>query len=428
MKILLVSYYFPPYNAIGSVRTGKLARFFREQGHDVRVLTARDVPLQPTLPVEIEAERISATRWFNVNFLPELLMGGRQQVAAGGYATSSSMLARLGFLYKTVFNYPDHEAGWQPFARIAGGRLLRNWRPDVIYASAQPFTALIIAAQLSRAYGIPWVGELRDLWTQNQDYAYPGWRRVFEEWHERRTLRSASGLVTVSAPLAEKLRTRYACPVEVVANGFDPADYPPDDSLHPADRDHVRIVYTGNVYASYADGQPLLQALAAMGEERERLELVFFGRNSGGMQAAAEKYGVGRLIKINGQIAYRESLHAQREADVLLMLLWNDPQERGVLTGKLFEYIGARRPILAVGLGHDLAAELIRERGLGVVSNDPEQIAAQLREWLALKQQTGRLADLPAEAGRGLSRREQYEHLETFLSHLIMKTTENRKA
>jgi hypothetical protein len=95
---------------------------------------------------------------------------------------------------------------------------------------------------------VPWVGELRDLWTDNHYYTFPTWRRVLETWIERRTLRTAAGLVTVSEPLAQMLRLRYDMPVCVVLNGFDPADYPPVQRLQP-DR-FLRIVYTGNVYGT----------------------------------------------------------------------------------------------------------------------------------------------------------------------------------
>jgi hypothetical protein len=122
------------------------------------------------------------------------------------------------------------------------------------------------------------------------------------------------------------------------------------------------------------------------------------------------------MVEVRAPIPYKESLKAQREADVLLLLLWTDPRERGVYTGKLFEYIGARRPILAVGSLDCVAAELIMDRQAGVVMNDPGEIAAQLRLWIQMKDEAKAIPDVSEESMVGISREEQVGVLEKFLT------------
>ena len=102
----------------------------------------------------------------------------------------------------------------------------------------------------------------------------------------------------------------------------------------------------------------------------------------------------------------------QQQADVLLLMQWNDPREQGNLPGKLFEYLGARRPILGLGLQDGVPARILRERAAGYFSNDPAQIALQLSAWLDTKRRLGHLPPLPPEAAAGFTRAEQFATLE----------------
>ncbi len=427
MRILLISYYFPPYNIIASLRVGKTAKYLRQFGHDVRVVTARSLPYPADLPVEVPAEDMIATPWINVS-LPHTLATRFRRHRAGivalfdkAPATQAQYTVALRLLdaYRTLVAFPDDAIGWFPFGWTAAQRLLKRWRPDVIVASSGPPTSLLIAGALHRQYGLPWVGELRDLWTDNHYYLYPMWRRVLETWLERRALRTAAGLVTVSEPLARTLRLRYNLPTEVVLNGFDPSDYPP---VRPVRSDpQLTIVYTGTIYRVNQSAAPLFAALQRLGSRAEQVRVTFYSHSINGIVAIrseAQQYGVERLLDIRDAVAHRAALAQQRAADVLLLLLWNDPRERGVYTGKLFEYLGARRPILGIGPADNVAADLIRERQAGMVSADPDEIAGQLVHWLDAKE-CGGIPDLPESVAAGLSREAQARRLEAFLDRLV---------
>jgi hypothetical protein len=132
------------------------------------------------------------------------------------------------------------------------------------------------------------------------------------------------------------------------------------------------------------------------------------------------------MVSINGQVPFKDSLRAQQEADALVLFLWTDPkerrEERGVYTGKLFEYIGARRPILAIGSMQTVASDLIAERGLGVVCETAMQVARQLQRWLAEKKTKGCVSVPALEAGAGLTREAQTKRLEAFLFEVVPQT------
>ncbi|MGQ9550588.1 MAG: glycosyltransferase [Roseiflexus sp.] len=423
MRILLITYYFPPYNIVASVRTGKTAKYLWRHGHEVRVLTAQRLPFAANLPLEIPSDAVIRTRYIDTCWLSSQVQRMRQQavfvqaVAQQAQTRRMRWLRQIMIAYRTMCALPDEAIGWYPFALAKARRLWQRWQPDVLLASSAPPTTLLLAYTLHRQYGVPWVGELRDLWTDNHYYPFPLWRKALESWLERRVLQSAAGLVTVSAPLAQTLEWRYRRPVGVVLNGFDPGDYP----FHrlPASDAMLRVVYTGVVYPGYQSAAPLFAALRHLGEHAERVRVDFYGNGAGYALTEARDQGVERLVACHGPIPYADALAQQRTADVLLLLLWNDPRERGVYTGKLFEYLGARRPILAIGPEDNVAAALIRERQAGVVSSDPAAIAGHLARWLDAKERGADIPDLPASVAAGLSREEQTRHLEEFLERFV---------
>lgn len=295
--------------------------------------------------------------------------------------------------------------------------MLENWKPHVICASAMPFTSLLIAYKLSSRYSIPWVADLRDLWVDNHNYKYSGWRRILEEKVEQRILSSAAGLITVSEPLADVLKKKYGRPVSIVLNGFDHNDYPSDAEMTSPGRT-LNMVYTGIIYEGKQDIAPLFQSLANMGS-RDSFRVKLYGRYLQHARRLVAQYDIQSIVEVNEPIPYKEALRAQRQADVLLLLLWNDPREKGVYTGKLFEYIGAGRPILAIGPSDNVAADMILERNLGMVFQDPADISEQLQKWIVQKQVSGAIPPLPLDAGTGLSREEQTRHLERVLLEIV---------
>lgn len=418
MRILVLSYFFPPFNAPGAVRVGKTAKYLIELGHDVHVLSCRSQPLPRDLLLEVPEDRVTYTPWINVNRPVELILGGRQAVAHRGYSVPSPSLSRLleslGRPYREAVNFPDGQVGWISFAVRAGARLLDEWRPDVIFASATPYSSLIAAHRLAKRFDTPWVAELRDLWLDNPYLRHYPLRRSLERPLERRVLSSAAGFVTVSEPLAQVLRAKYSAPVKVVPNGFDPDDYPEPPARAPA-AGPLRITYTGTIYPGKRDPSPLLKALLLLGDEARHVKVLFYGRSHSSAARLASRLDVGDSVEFRDPVSHREALALQCASDVTLLLTWNDPRDLGVYTSKLFEYLGARRPILVVGSDQGAAADLIRSRRAGYVLQEAEEIAAQLRRWIAQKRLPEGIPALPATSGSGFERRTLTSELAEFL-------------
>src|SRR5690242_6784183 len=335
MKVLIVTFAFPPANVIGAVRVGKLARYLDSRGHDVRVLTT-DIIEDRSLPLEIAEDRVLYTDY-------------RRQPAARSPPDEErpSRRSRLrSFLrrhYDGVRSIPDMRIDWKDCAISAGRQLIESSRPDIIFASAPPYTGLIVAARLARAFGIPWIADLRDLWVDNPYYDAPFWRRPIDAVIERHTLRDAAKLVTVSPNWAEQLRQRHGKATEVVYNGYAEEDFPP---LPPAPDPGgiLTIRYLGSIYPGFRDPSALFAAIALLPDgERPRVAVEFFCDNPAPVLAAAAAHHVSQSVVVRPRVPYRRALELQMGSDVLLLLQSSERRDEGNIPAKLFEYLYARR-------------------------------------------------------------------------------------
>lgn len=422
MRILIVSYWFPPYNAIGAVRVGKTAKYLAALGHDVRVLTAIGQEAVPALKVELDVDRIIYTKWFDrMHF--KLIEKHRGIVQQSAFTKQSApphgrFYNRLRLIYTRLMTYPDAYIGWYSFATQQGLKTCNLWKPNLIYASGPPYTSLLVADRLAHMTGIPWIAELRDLWTENTLRESLLWRDIFEKRLEKKVLDSATALVTVSEPLTQTLKGRYRQPVKCIMNGFDGDDYPLD-ARDFGSTDQLTISYFGDLYDGRRDPASLFSGIAKMQDDERNIVVSFYGKRVSEVGILADKYGIGRNVSVNRELSYTESLKAQRNSDVLLLLLWDTPQDKGVLTGKLFEYMGAKRPILCIGCDDGTAAQMIIDRKAGFVSSNSLNIKQQLKIWMSEKKCRGSIAPLAENSIQGLSRMDQASALSDFLLELL---------
>jgi glycosyltransferase involved in cell wall biosynthesis len=428
MKVMIVAYAFPPTNVIGAIRVGKLARYLHHAGHHLRVLTA-EIGEDQSLPLEIPGEFVIRTEYRGRQALldPLIRWVRRSATQAGGSAETSrtgqgeprkSPWEFLRRQYRGLTNIPDSRIGWIKTAVPAGKRLIKEWRPDIIFASAPPFTCLVVASRLGQTFGIPWIADFRDLWVDNPYYSEPAWRRQIDATIESLTLRNATLLVTVSPIWAEQLRRRHRRPTEVVYNGYAAEDFP-EATPRPGGGTLLTIRYTGSIYRGFRDPSALFSAIALLPEGlRDRMKVEFYGDSSDEILALAEQHRIRDRVAASPPVPYRRALELQMSADILLLLQWSDVRDEGNLPGKTFEYLYARRPILLIGYEQGAAARLIRERGAGLVSNNPEHIADQLRAWIEEKQ-AGRLTQLDASVSCGLSRDAQFCKLDTIFAEVV---------
>jgi hypothetical protein len=205
-------------------------------------------------------------------------------------------------------------------------------------------------------------------------------RRMRERRLELRTLAAADALVTVSEPAAAELRALHGRKtVHSIPNGFDPAEVnnPPAKLTGK-----FTITYTGNLYPGKQSPEPLFGALRDLiskgGISANDIEVRFYGPEASWIDKKAECHGLMEIVKQFGTVPREIALNKQRESQLLLLLKWNDPKQAGSYSAKIFEYLAARRPVLAVGGFHDVVDQLLHETRAGVCGQTKEDIGALL--------------------------------------------------
>lgn len=413
-RVLIVTWVFPPAQVIGALRVSKFARYLREEGWEVRVVTAAPelLPFPALLPVEFPEAETVRVRYRDP--LTTLERRGRQLSAAAAAeraagAEPASVRASLGtrvlrrvargvlkVVPITQVRIPDRSTLWYRPAFRAARALCASWRPDVILSSFGPPGSHIVASWLQRETGVPWVADYRDLWTESISSPRPAVPSAVERSVERRVLRRAAAITTISDPFARRLQALHGKPVETIYNGYDEAAYAVPVEPSP----EFVITYTGLAEPSHRDPSPLFAAVRRLrdgGTDPSRLPRIRFVGSSppGYLQGLAERHGIAGLVEVGGTVPHAESVHLQKRSTVLLMLNWQGESPGGVLTGKLLEYVGAGRPILAIGPHDAGVSEVLARTGAGVWRGDGAGVEALLGEWMDLHARTGRL-ELPA--------------------------------
>jgi glycosyltransferase involved in cell wall biosynthesis len=336
---------------IGGIRLYGLAKHLPKCGWKPIILT-------PVLPGEPDSQiRVIQTHYDDVLALWKRRMGLNvekslhEQFGVSRSKNRPSVLDYFVRLPQEIITYPDPMRGWYKHAVEVGDDLLQSEQIDAILSSSYPVTCHLIAKTLAEKYQIPWVADLRDLWTQNPYSNYCTLRRFAEKRLELRTLGKASALVTVSRPLADDLsRLHIHNPVYVITNGFDPEDacFAP-----PQLTDKFTITYTGGLYNGKRDPSMLFEALKNLIKDGvidpELVEVRFFGSQDLWLFDEIRDANLDGIVKVFGFVPRDLVLQRQRESQLLLLLLWNNPKEKGVYTGKVFEYLAAGRPIIALG-------------------------------------------------------------------------------
>jgi glycosyltransferase involved in cell wall biosynthesis len=393
IRILIVTYAFPPLNAIASHRPYSWAKTWRDLGHEIEVLTFAKHAFDGALDLERD---VAGMRVHEVSYVPASSTTSRGGVAR--WERIKTLTRRTRFKLG-IFGDPRWFA-YLPMLREAT-RLAAGRRFDLIVATAPPEITFMVARALARRTRTPWVADFRDLWFRDMTL----YRSRLAAWLSgplnRWLVAPAAALSTVSRGLQERLAGYLGREVTVSYNGF----FKDDAAAATAVADGRRhIVYTGRLYPGKRDPEPLFRALASLPDVRQRLRIDFYGHDDPWLRGLVERHGVQDCVTMHGFVAYRESIAVQRSADVLLFLDWMDVSAEGVLTGKLFEYLGSGRPILALGPRRDSeAAGLIAETGAGVTLTSEPEIAQYLKQVISSE----RPQDVPPAAVERFSRERQ---------------------
>ncbi|MEI6614678.1 MAG: glycosyltransferase, partial [Chrysiogenales bacterium] len=358
MKILLITYHFPPLPGPGSLRPARMVKYLRSCGHDVFVVTQADCAPKSWEAVILRVRDIShncnrrgwrGMQWLALRLAIEAL--------------------NRAWIYASIYSW------WKQAVLKRAETIMANAHPQAIIATYPPVETLEIGLHLSRKYNLPLVADFRDglLFEAIESKSLRRFACVRKAYAaiEQRIASEAVALTTVSEPLSHYFRETYdkSC-VATVPNGFDPDETQlklPDIDLEPG---CFHVVHSGRFSLSDAGCTiiPLVQALDSLLADRpelaQKLRLHLLGelsRQEIKMLAGLAQRGVANL---HGPVNRPRALALQRSADLLLLV--TAPNRLSVATTKIFEYLQARRPILAL-TPRSFAAEIIEKCGCGWV-------------------------------------------------------------
>lgn len=411
MNILIISTYFPPQHSIASLRIYSFAKDWALAGNQVTVLTPRKLD-EGDLNIKTSNPGYELVELSHIAILQNLISLKQKHLDRKYSQQTTSTKTNTRDTKKSIFDIfgeqamhvknrygifttarmPNVHDTWIPKAVRLGGNIIDSKNIDIIFSSYGPPASHIIAGILAKWSGKPWIADYRDLWIEH--HIYPGlWPfRLLEKKLEKNYVGNYADMITtVSSPLARILENKFLAPVHVIENGYDEDDY--DKKRLPYFKNvKKRIIYTGTIYPDKQDPSPLFAAIGLIAEKNKTtndypmsdFEILFFGRQEDWLDNLIKKYKVGDWVKYMGHVGRDDALRIQNQAEILLFLEWENGSVDGILTGKLFEYLAQRKPILGIGVSAKTSpGALIEEAGVGVaVGTDIEKIVSIIENFL----------------------------------------------
>lgn len=328
--------------------------------------------------------------------------------------------------YPSLLAVPDKWQSWILGGRVAGARIIREWRPHAIMSTYPIASAHVIGAQLSRRFGLPWIADLRDPMAQD---GYPRDERVRRAYLGiERAIFSRARRVTVTSPgTAALYRERYphypADAIVVIPNGFDEQSFAhlpdPSDTREEPRNGPLQFVHSGLLYPKERNPTAFFDAVAELRDEGQldRAAVQFVFRGSGHeaqYQQQLQRLRLQGLVELRPSIPYAEALREMAEADACMLFQASNCNQQ--IPAKLYEYLYCRKPVFALTDPAGDTGQLLAELNISPITplDDKRQIKAALPEYIRRLRQ--RQVSMPrAEQVMRYSRRTLTQELASLL-------------
>jgi glycosyltransferase involved in cell wall biosynthesis len=272
--------------------------------------------------------------------------------------------------------------GWLPYAVPTAEDIIKKEKVDIIYSSSPPYSTALIARRLKKKGGIPWVMGLRDPWTgfisAPKRWFLPA---AIDKRMEKDSVDCADAVEVawegIGKDLIGKYREMDPSKIVHIPNGYDSEDYP---EVLPSKEEKFRVTYTGSLYGR-RNPRTLLDAVKALKRSGEisadRFRVTFAGRFGSEVREMFSEPELGGMIEVKEYLPHEESIKLLLQSDLLVLIVDESELSGEIVPGKVFEYIGSRKPIIAFA-PEGAAAEIIRKTGTGVVVPQNDVAKAKL--------------------------------------------------
>jgi glycosyltransferase involved in cell wall biosynthesis len=373
-KVLIISYYWPPAGGPGVQRWLKFSKYLPHYGIEPILYVPENAyyPLKDISLLEQVPEKIKVLKKpiFEPYTFAKLLSGKDTQKISSGIipeARQQGILQKLMLFIRGNCFIPDARRFWiKPSVNFLTTYLQEN-KIDTVITTGPPHSMHLIGLRLKQKLKLNWIADFRDPWTQIGYHNKLKLLSISQKKHERlekAVLEEADQVITTSFTTREEFLKSTSTPIEVITNGYD------HEKIEPVSLDqHFSISHIGSLLSG-RNPQNLWQALRELVNESEEfaknLELKLTGAVGEPVLESIKKCDLDKYLSVKGYVSHGEALQLQRSSQVLLLIEIDSPETRGIIPGKLFEYMISNRPILAVGPKHADVQKIIRETNTGV--------------------------------------------------------------
>ena len=377
-RVLIITYYWPPSGGSGVQRWLKMSKYLPEYGWQPVIYTTEnaeypivDPSLEKDVAPEIEVIRRPIVEPYTL--YKKFLGLKKEETVKAGFTQeenkSQGWKSRLAMWIRGNLFIPDARRWWVKPSVKHLKEYLKAHPVDAIISTGPPHSMHLIALKLNEALGIPWIADFRDPWTEidfYDDLYLTRWADRKQHKLERKVLTKADKVVTIGWDCARGLGRLGNRNVRVIPNGFDwEADNAQQDA--PLSKEFT-LTHLGVITPS-RNAPQLWAALKELKEENEEfskdLKIRLIGQVDQSVAQSLSEAGLKDNTEIISYVPHDEVLPMQQSSQVLLLLINNTPNAKGILTGKLFEYLASGRPILCIGPEDGDAARVLSETQAG---------------------------------------------------------------
>ena len=363
-NILVISYYWPPSGGPGVQRVLKFSKYLKKLGWEPIVLTAKDGDF-PVKDHSLNDDAKTTQAYFVKSISHHKLYSwivGKKTSPTYQLSSSSedSIIVKFIRWIRNNLIVPDGRIGWYPNAVKKGSDIIKQNNIRVIFSSAPPYTVHLIARTLSKKHELPWVADFRDPWT-DRFYNYENKRlwltKLIDSYLERKVINDATALTTVSKTISEYYKKTFY----VIHNGYDEEDF---SLVNKTENNNVVISYIGTMTKSQ---NPLMffESIYELNLKEKKYQIDLIGNIHPDIKYYIEAKKYDNFIKIKPYIPHKDAIKKMCESDFLLLVIPNTEKNKGIVTGKLFEYIRSMRKIIMIGPPKSDAAKIIAQTNSG---------------------------------------------------------------
>ncbi|HYM20964.1 MAG TPA: glycosyltransferase family 4 protein [Candidatus Kapabacteria bacterium] len=428
--VLFISYYFPPAGGPGVQRVTKFVRYLRELGWTPIVLVPENAQYQaldPSLEKEIPAGTIiRRTSIFEPHNLYKKFIGVSKDTALDVNVNvrsgeKASLKKRFASFIRSTFFVPDARVGWIRSAVREGVKLTKEFPVSVIYTSSPPYSVALIGKKIAKRTGIPFVAGFRDPWSGFESSTPERWfiPKAIDQKLEHSIFRDATMIDVAWEGIALDARGKYPeLPRDKfvhIPNGFDSADFPEPDIIKRAHRNRSEkfiLTYSGSLYGPRNPASLFAALNILLSNDRidpKKITLRFVGRFSTEIHEMMAAPEIAPMIEKFDYVAHSKAVELVSDSDALLLVVDDTPSVAEIVPGKVYEYLGAMRPMLAIAPPDGAIGRLLRETGGGiaVAAKDIEGQALAFKQLYDLW-----LSGASASSGMNFETIKQYERRE----------------